>query len=93
VTLTYLRGEDEAQAELELIAPPETPPRARLEVTSRGSALRGLAAENINPAVIAEYGLPVGTSGVIVAEAQDLARRAGPRARWPIVCARLRWAR
>lgn len=75
--LEYLRGERRDEAAIALIAPPEQPARERLQV--RASALRGLVAENINPAVIAEFNLPPGATGVIVTEAEDIAWRAGLR--------------
>ncbi|MFN3955692.1 MAG: trypsin-like peptidase domain-containing protein [Pararhodobacter sp.] len=76
--LAWLRGEHVDEAEIALIAPPEHPARNRLEVGGR-AALRGLVAENVNPAVIAEYGLMPGAEGVVVVQAQDMARRAGLR--------------
>ena len=77
--LTVLRNGTEEEVTVDLIAAPDLPPRNRFEVR-HGVALRGLAAENINPAVIAEYDLPPGISaGVVVAEARDVAWRAGLR--------------
>ena len=75
--LSYLRGDTTRAATIALIAPPDTPARERLEVS--GAALRGLVSENINPAVIAELNLPPGASGVVVAEAGDIAWRVGLR--------------
>lgn len=75
--LTYLRGEQQGEATIALIAPPEEPARDRLQV--RAPALRGLVAENINPAVIAEFNLAPGASGVLVTGAEDIAWRAGLR--------------
>ncbi len=77
--LEVLRNGAGERVAIDLIAPPEVPPRDRLEV-SHGVALRGLVAENINPAVIAEHDLPPGISaGVVVVEARDIAGRAGLR--------------
>lgn len=76
--LSYLRAEEQAEVVIDLIAPPEEPARERLEV--RSAVLRGMVAENINPAVIAELGLPQGVAGVAVVQAQDLAQRVGLRA-------------
>jgi len=73
--LTYLDGEAQVQTTVPLIAPPELPSRETLRVS--GFALRGLVAENINPAVIAEYNLVPGSTGVLVVDAQDIAARAG----------------
>ncbi|MCC5999489.1 MAG: hypothetical protein JJU19_01305 [Pararhodobacter sp.] len=78
-TFAYRRGGRESEVTMTLRAPPEVPPRNRLDVADRRLVLTGLVAETINPAVIAEYGLPPGSSGVIVAEARDLAHRAGLR--------------
>lgn len=75
--LMYLRGEQQSEAAIALIAPPEEPARDRLQV--RAPALRGLVAENINPAVIAELNLASGASGVVVTGAEDIAWRAGLR--------------
>lgn len=76
-TLTMLRGETRREVTVALIAPPEIPARNRLEV--RGIAMRGLVAETINPAVIAELGLDPNARGVVVVESRDLAGRAGLR--------------
>ena len=77
--LGVLRNGSQEELTVTLIAPPEDPPRDRLEVR-HGVALRGLVAENINPAVIAEFDLPPGiNAGVVVAESFDIAWRAGLR--------------
>lgn len=68
----------EAESHVALIAPPETPARAMLRITAN-VALRGLAAENVNPAVIAERDLPLSAAGVVVVEATDIAARIGLR--------------
>lgn len=78
--LSYRRGEEEGEMVLALQTPPETPPRNRLEVSDHRLVLTGLVAETVNPAVIAEWNLSPGASGVLVVEARDLARRAGLRA-------------
>ncbi|GAB4272339.1 MAG: Do family serine endopeptidase [Pararhodobacter sp.] len=77
VSLSVLHGGERQSLSVGLIAPPETPARNRLTV--RGVALRGLVAETINPAVIAEHGLEPGAEGVVVVEARDIAARAGLR--------------
>jgi Do/DeqQ family serine protease len=77
--LSVLRDGSDAQVTIDLIAPPDDPPRNRLEVR-HGVALRGLVAENINPAVIAEHGLPPAVDrGVIIVAVRDIALRAGVR--------------
>jgi S1-C subfamily serine protease len=62
-----------------LSPPPESPPRAPVQIRAN-VALRGLSAETINPAVIADYGLPLSASGVLVTAVTDLAARIGLRA-------------
>ncbi|MDC0738351.1 trypsin-like peptidase domain-containing protein [Cognatishimia sp. SS12] len=59
-----------------LTAPPETPARAPLE-TQNTSAIPGLLLSNINPAVIAEFGLPLTARGVLVEDVGTIGRRAG----------------
>jgi Do/DeqQ family serine protease len=76
--VVYLRDGQQAQARVALIAPPEEPARAPLTITEN-VALRGLSVETINPAVIAEHGLPLSASGVVVTAAQDRVRRIGLR--------------
>lgn len=73
--LDVMRGTDRLRFDVDLIAPPEAPPRDRLTV--RELALRGLVAETINPAVSAEQGLPPEAEGVVVVEVADIASRAG----------------
>lgn len=77
-TVRYLSETGEAEAELRLIAPPDTPPRNPVTVTG-DVALRGLTVVQINPAVAAELGLPLAAEGVVVTEASDLAARIGFR--------------
>jgi Do/DeqQ family serine protease len=77
-TLTTLRDGESRDLSVALIAPPESPARNRLTIASL--ALRGLVAETINPAVIAEQGLAPDAEGVVVVEARDIAARAGLRA-------------
>lgn len=73
--LSYMQGETRKQTRVNLTAPPETPARATLTVS--GLVLRGLVAENINPAVIAENNLDPGANGVLVVDVNDIAARAG----------------
>jgi Do/DeqQ family serine protease len=75
--LEVLGREGRREIALALAPAPEAPPRARLEL--RAGPLRGLVAETVNPAVTEDLGLPPGLSGVAVAQAQDIAFRAGLR--------------
>ena len=59
-----------------LIAPPEVPPREALTITEN-VVFRGLSLSRINPAVIAEMGLPQTAAGVVVTAARDFAARIG----------------
>jgi Do/DeqQ family serine protease len=61
---------------LRLAPPPETPPRAPLTL-GRDTALPGLALARVNPAVIAEMGLPLGARGVVVTDPGRYGTRAG----------------
>ncbi|NNU79804.1 PDZ domain-containing protein [Halovulum dunhuangense] len=76
--ITWLRDGQKRTAEVAIIAPPESPPRDPRQVGGSGP-LAGLAVETVNPAVIAERGLPLDAQGVIVAEAPGVAGRIGLR--------------
>jgi Do/DeqQ family serine protease len=78
VTLEVLRRNGRDEVRVPLVAPPEDPARARIELRGE-TPLRGLLAETVNPAVGAEYNLPTGVRGVLVVEARDLSRRVGLR--------------
>jgi Do/DeqQ family serine protease len=78
VTLEVLRRNGRDEVRVPLVAPPEEPARARIELRGE-TPLRGLLAETVNPAVGAEYNLPTGVRGVLVVEARDLSRRVGLR--------------
>ncbi|WP_319825787.1 trypsin-like peptidase domain-containing protein [Thalassovita sp.] len=60
-------------------AAPETPSRDTRILTDR-SVLPGLTVSNINPGVLAEYGLPLSVQGVVVEEPGPYGARAGLRA-------------
>lgn len=74
----YLREGAVQTAAVTLIAPPESPPRDPCRI-GEGSALAGLAVARINPAVIAEYDLPLQAQGVLVTGAEGWAAQAGLR--------------
>ena len=63
--VTSLRDGVETTVAVELRAAPETPPRDRREM-DESTPLPGLVVLNVNPAVLAEFNLPLATSGVIV---------------------------
>lgn len=72
------RGDQAREVTIDLIAPPETPPRDTRRIDGR-AALSGLEVMRINPAVIAEFGLSPEAEGILVTQARDLAARAGLR--------------
>ncbi|NEX46916.1 Do family serine endopeptidase [Pseudotabrizicola algicola] len=78
VPVTYLDEEGTQTVEVTLIAAPETPARDPLTITEN-VALRGLSVARINPALIAELGLAMESSGVAVTQVRDLAAQVGLR--------------
>jgi Do/DeqQ family serine protease len=74
----YLRAGEEAEIGVAMIAAPDAPPREAL-VLGEDSLLPGLAAERINPAVIAERNLPLEATGVVVTGTGPFAPRVGLR--------------
>jgi len=75
--LEVAQGGTRRETTVRLIAAPETPARDTLTVSAL--VLRGLVAENVNPAVIAQNNLDPNTTGVLVVAARDIAARAGLR--------------
>jgi len=77
--LTYIRGGRAGNAEIELIPPPEDPPRNETLVQGR-SPFAGLVVANLSPAVADELGLRVSATGVVVLDVRGgPARRVGFR--------------
>ena len=76
--VTWMREGVQGNVDVELRSAPETPLRARLEMDER-SALPGLTVLNVNPAVLAEFNLPLGTEGVVVEAPGPYAGRLGIR--------------
>ncbi|WP_145104758.1 Do family serine endopeptidase [Cereibacter sediminicola] len=76
-TVTYLRDGQPREAEVALMAPPDSPPRETLAL--RETVLAGLTVERLNPAVRAEMNLPLTLDGVVVRGAEASAARAGLR--------------
>ena len=73
-----LQGGKEITVSVPMIIAPETPARETL-VTGRRSALPELTLSNINPAVIAEFNLPLNAEGVVVENPGPVAARIGLR--------------
>lgn len=76
VDMTYLRDGRLHRTTVDLIAPPEDPPRDA-RVLGNGEILTGLEAARINPAVSAELNLPLTAEGVVVVDPGPLGRRVG----------------
>ena len=74
--VTVLRDGRTIDAMVDLVAPPDLPSRDARRI-GRGSALEGLEVARINPAVIAEWNLPMQAEGVIVTGVQAWAAQAG----------------
>ncbi|WP_299165092.1 trypsin-like peptidase domain-containing protein [uncultured Tateyamaria sp.] len=76
--MTRLRGGTEETVTVRLIPPPEDPPRGAITLPETAN-LPGLSVSRINPAVIAEMGLPLGAQGVVVTDLGSVGRRVGLR--------------
>jgi len=77
-TITRVREGEDREIAVTLVAAPETPPRAP-RVTGQDTALPGLGLVTVNPAVIEEFALPLGASGVLIADPGPYGARAGLR--------------
>ena len=71
-----LRQGRERTFEVTLTAPPDQPDRVAL-VTGDTSPIPGLALAGVNPAVLAEFGLPLSAHGAVVTDPGPVGRRAG----------------
>lgn len=76
--LTRLREGEVAQVTVDLIGPPEDPPRATVSTDAR-AVLPGVTFAQVNPAVIAELDLPLDASGVVVTDPGEVGGRVGLR--------------
>ena len=74
--VTRLRDGTAQDTFVKMIEAPDTPARDRTTLRAR-DVLEGLVLERVNPAVIAEYNLPLEAEGVLVAETGRLGRRVG----------------
>lgn len=75
----YFSGGKLKSTTLKMIEAPDEPDRNVTEVLFQ-SPLQGLTVSHINPAVIAELGLPLDSSGILVMEAELFAKRVGLKA-------------
>jgi len=63
--VTRLREQKATQIAIDLIGPPENPPRMTL-ITGKRAAISGMTLSQINPAVIDEFNLSANAEGVVV---------------------------
>ena len=78
VDILAVMGGEPTNVRVPMIAAPDTPDREEL-TTTRKSALPELTISNINPAVIAEYNLPLNIVGVVVTNPGKAGGRLGLR--------------
>lgn len=76
--VTRLRGDEQADVEVALIKAPETPPAEETALDDR-TVMPGLTVARINPAVIAQMGLLLSQTGVVVVDAGRYGGRSGLR--------------
>ncbi len=74
--VTRARDAQVKDISVNLIAAPDLPPRDAQE-TGAASAIPGMTLININPAVIADYGLPLSAKGVAISDPGQIGARAG----------------
>ena len=72
----YLRDGTPREAEVTMIAPPDSPPQERTTLDER-AVLPGLTVARVNPAVLAELGLVDGPEGVVVLDPGPWGARIG----------------
>ncbi len=76
VSITRLRDGEASEIAISLITAPDSPPR-NTRRTSRRAAIPELEIANINPAVLAEFGLPLNATGVVITDPGPAGPRAG----------------
>ncbi|MGR1579870.1 trypsin-like peptidase domain-containing protein [Thalassobius sp. S69A] len=76
--IAFVRGGQERVVPVPLRIAPETPGRDRRVLSDR-SVLPGLTVANVNPGVLAEFGLPLSAVGVVVEAPGPYGARAGLR--------------
>jgi Do/DeqQ family serine protease len=76
--VTFLHEGEQESVAVELRSAPETPPREPVQLDD-GTPLPGLTVLNVNPAVLAEFNLPLGAEGVVVENPGPYGARFGMR--------------
>lgn len=74
--ITRLRGEEATEIAVAMIPAPNEPPAEPLQL-DEDTILPGLTVSQINPAVIAQLGLPLNATGVVVSDPGPFGARAG----------------
>jgi Do/DeqQ family serine protease len=77
--VSALQRGDLRETMVPMLAAPDTPPRAAL-ITGEEAAIPGVQLSTINPAVIAEYDLPLSSAGALIENPGRIGARAGLRA-------------
>ena len=78
VAVERVRNGERAWIDVSLVSAPDTPPRDP-RTLGETSGLPGLTVVRVNPAVIAEYNLPLASEGVMVADPGPFGPRVGLR--------------
>jgi len=74
--IEYLHDGQRRKANVAMIKAPEIPARDTQQITAKGP-LQGLTVSQINPAIIAEGGLPTTATGVVVEQVRGFAAQLG----------------
>lgn len=78
VPVTLYRDGSRQDVEVSLVLAPEDPPRATL-ILNKGAALPGLQLSQVNPAVVAQYGLRFDATGVVIEDPGPYGTQVGLR--------------
>ena len=76
--ITRIRDGNRAEIDVAMIAAPDDPPRDTTTLSDR-TILPGLTVERINPAVIADYNLPLSAQGLVITQLGQFGGRVGIR--------------
>lgn len=76
--ITYARDGQQNKVAVPMLRAPDTPARDARQM-GEGSVLPGLNVANVNPAVLAQFGLPLSAQGVVVTDPGPYGGRAGLR--------------
>ncbi|MEX1234942.1 MAG: trypsin-like peptidase domain-containing protein [Roseovarius sp.] len=79
VAMQVVQNGETREVTVPMVRAPDTPPRATL-VTGSRAAVPGVTLSTINPAVMAEYDLPLTAAGALVEDPGEIGARAGLRA-------------